>query len=85
MLAVLIHSENLDREYAGWQDLALNGSRRPAEHVRQENIQRNGSGMILAGESEALRAAGGHQHLESLVTRQIDEDTGVVRIVFDDE
>ena len=58
---------------------------RPAEHVRQENIERDGRGVILPGEGNASSAFGGDDALEPLVARQAQGDAGVVRVVLDDE
>ena len=58
---------------------------RPAQHVRKEYVERYRCWMELAGQSQSFRSAHGHQHLESLVVRQINQNTRVVRIVFNDQ
>ena len=58
---------------------------RPAEHVGQEDIERDGRGVELPGQGQAQRALGGDDALEALVARQAEQDAGVVRIVLDDE
>ena len=62
-------------------ELAQHG---PAEHVGQEHVERDGARLILFGELQRLRAAGGDQHLESLVAREIDQHARVMRVVLDD-
>ena len=58
---------------------------RPAEHVGEENIERDGHGMELPGERKAQRAFGGDDALEALVARQAQQDARVMRVVLDDE
>ena len=58
---------------------------RPAEHVGQEDVERDGGGVELPGQGQAHRALGGDDALEALVARQAQQDAGVVRIVLDDE
>ena len=58
---------------------------RPAEHVGQEDIERDGRGLELPGQRQARWRPGGDDALEALVARQAEQDAGVVRIVLDDE
>ena len=57
----------------------------PAQHVGQEDIQRDSRGMELASQSKGFRTAQGDENLESLIARQIAKHAGIVRIVFDDQ
>jgi hypothetical protein len=43
----------------------------PAEHIRQENVERNGGGLVLLGEIERVVAAHREQGLEPLVARKV--------------
>ena len=58
---------------------------RPAEHVGQENIERDGRGVILSREGKTRPAFHGDDAFETLVARQPEEDARIVRIVLDDE
>ena len=58
---------------------------RPAQHVRQEHVERDGGRPVLADEVERVRAGAGHQHLEAVGARQVDDDARIARIVLDDQ
>ena len=58
---------------------------RPAEHVGQEDVERDRGRAILARERERLLAAVGDDALEALVARDPEQDARVVRIVLDDQ
>ena len=57
----------------------------PAQHVGQEDVQRDGRGPELAGQRKALGARGGDDAFEALVARQAQQDARVMRIVLDDQ
>ncbi len=57
----------------------------PAQHVRQEHVERNRRRLELLGEFQRLRAPGGDQHLEALVAGEIDQHPRIMRIVLDDQ
>ncbi len=57
----------------------------PAEHVRQEHVQRHRGRLELPRKRQRLVAAHGEQHLEGLVAREIHENPRVMRVVLDDE
>ena len=85
VLAFFFQGDDLHRDVArGRVELEL-VEHRPAEHVGQENIERDGRGVELPGEGKAQRALGGDDALEALVARQAQEDARVVRVVLDDE
>ena len=63
-------------------ELAQHG---PAEHVRQEYIQRNRGRLELLGKVQRLGAARRHQDLESLVACEINQYPRIMRIIFDDQ
>ena len=84
-MPVFIQGQHLHRDVACCGILFQMVEDRPAQHVGQEDVQRNGGGMELAGQRQSFRTAHSHQHLESLVVRQITQNTRVVRIVFNDQ
>ncbi len=57
----------------------------PAEHVGQEDVERDCARLILLGEIERIVAALGQQGLEAFVARQVDKDTRIMRVVLDDK
>ena len=57
----------------------------PAQHVGQEDIERDGGGMEFARQRKCFGAAQRDQNLESVVARQVAEHARVVRIVLDDQ
>ena len=85
MMAVLVQGKHLHWNVPSRRILLQVVEHRPAQHVGQEDVQRNRGGMELAGQGESFRAAQGYKNFESLVARQITEHAGVVRIVFDDQ
>ena len=85
MLAVLVERDDLHRDVPRQRivlELAQHG---PAEHVRQEHVERDRGRLVLLGELERLGAARGDQHLEALVAGEIDQDARIMRIVLDDQ
>ena len=85
MLAVFVERDDLDRNVPGQRivlELAQHG---PAEHVRQEDVERNRGRLELLGEIQRLGAARRDQHLEALVAGEIDQHARIMRIVLDDQ
>ncbi len=85
VVAVFIERQHLNRNVPGGRILLQVVEHRPAQHVRKENIERNGGRVEFAGQSKRFRAASGHQDLETVIVGQIAQDAGVVRIVFDNQ
>ena len=85
MVPVFIESQHLDRDVAGGGVLFQMVEHGPTQHVGKKNIQRYCCGMELPGQRQCLRASHGHQHFESLVVRQINQNARIVRIVFHDQ
>ena len=85
MLTVFVERDDLHRNVPRQRivlELAQHG---PAQHVRQEHVERNRRRLELLGEFERLGAAAGDQHLEALVAGQIDQHPRIMRIVLDDQ
>ena len=76
VMPVFIQREHLNRDVPRGRVLFQMVEHGPAQHVRQEYVQRDGRGMELAGQSERFRAAHGDEHLEALVAGQIDRARG---------
>ena len=85
MLPIFIQSDDLHGNMAGCRVLLELAQHRPAQHVRQEHIQRDRGGLILARQRQSVGAALGDQHLEAVVVRQVHQHAGVVRIVLHDQ
>ena len=85
VVPVLVQRQHLHRNVARGRILLQVVEHRPAQHVGQEDIERDGRGMELARQRPGLGAAHGHQHLEALVARQIAQNARIMRIVFDNQ
>src|SRR6516225_1569745 len=85
VLPILIQGNDLDRDVPRqWIVLEL-AQHSPAKHVRQEYVERDCGRLILLGEFERFGTACRNQHLESLVTREVNEHARIMRIVLDDQ
>ena len=58
---------------------------RPAEHVGQEDVERDRGRLVLTGKRKRRRSAGTDDALETLVPRQTEQDARVVHVVLDDQ
>ena len=85
VLALLLQRDDLHGNVPGGRVELQVVQHRPAEHVRQEDVQRDGGGLILPRQGQGLLAAHGHDALEPLVAGQPQQDAGVMRIVLDDQ
>ena len=85
VLPLLFQGDDLDR-YVTRDGIELELiEHRPAEHVGQEDIERDGGGLVLTGERKRRRSAGTDDALETLVPRQTEQDARVVHVVLDDQ
>ena len=84
-MAVFVEREHLHRDVARLGILFEMIQDRPAQHVRQEDIERDGGGAVLLGQRQRFGAGHGAENLEPLVSRQIAKHMRVVQIVFNDE
>ena len=57
----------------------------PAEHVGQEDVERDRRRLELLGELQRLRAARGDQDFEAPVPGEIDQHPRIMRVVFNDQ
>ncbi len=85
VLAVLVERDDLDRDVPGQRVVLELAEHGPAQHVGQEDIERDRSRLELLGEIQRLRAARGNQDLEALVAGEIDQHPGIMRVVFNDQ
>ena len=58
---------------------------RPAQHVGQEDIERDGGRPVLTRKRKCRRPAGADDALEALVPRQAEQDARIVDVVLDDQ
>ena len=85
VLAVLIGGNHLNRDMAGLWILLELAQDVPAQRIRQEDIQRNGTGAILTRQIDGIGTARGNQDLESLVAGKPGKDARIMRIVLDNQ
>src|SRR5205085_2336814 len=85
VLAVLVERDDLHRDVSRCRVLLQLAQHGPAQHVGQEDVERDRCRLIFAGEGEGLRAAHRDQDLQALVMRQIGDNPRVVGIVLDDQ
>lgn len=85
MLTILVEADDLDRNMPRLRILLELAQHRPAEHVGQEDVERDRRRPVVLRECERIAAAHRHQNLESIVAGEIHQDAGVMRIVLDDE
>lgn len=85
MLSILVQTDDLHRNMPRLWVLLELAQHRPAEHIGQENIERDRRRLVFLRERQRIAAAHRHQHLEPVVAGEIDQHTGVMRIVLDDE
>jgi hypothetical protein len=85
VLAVLVEGEDLHGDVARRRVLLELAQHRPAQHVRQEHVERDGARLILAREHERVAAARRDQHLEARIMGEVGHDARIVRIVLDDQ
>src|ERR1043165_6530650 len=57
----------------------------PAEHVGEEDVERDGRRIVLTGQRDCDAAALGDDPLETLVVGKSEQNASEVRIVLDDE
>ena len=85
VLALLFDGEHLHRNMAGCRIQLQIVENRPAEHIRQEHIERDGRRLILSRQAQRRLAAMRDDSLESFVAGHSEQNSRVVRIVIDDE
>ena len=85
MLAVLVQRDDLNGNVTRVGILLQLAEHRPAKHVGQEHVEGHRRRVELPRQGERVAAPRCHQHLETVVARQIREDAGVVGIVLDDQ
>ena len=86
VLALLFDATDLHRDVPGRRVELEVVEHRPAEHVGQEDVERDrGRADTARASDSAVLPAVGDDALEALVARQPEQDARVVRIVLDDE
>ena len=85
VLTVLVERHDLHRDVPGGRILLQLTEHGPTQHVGQKHVERDRGRLILAGKRQRLGATHRDQDLEPLVVRQIGDDPGIVRVVFDDQ
>ena len=85
MLAVFVERDDLDRNVPRQRIVLELAQHRPAEHVGQEDVERDRGRLELLGEVQRLRAARRDQNLEALVAGEVDQHPRIMRVVLDDQ
>ena len=85
VLAVFLQRHDLHRNMARDRIVLELAEHVPAQHVGQEDVERNGGRPILKREFDRIVAAHRDQNLEVLVMGEIDKDARIMRIVLDDQ
>ena len=85
MLAVLVQGHDLHRDMPHRRILLELIQHRPAQHVGQEDVQRNGGRMELAGQYQRLGPAARHQGAKALSVGLLQQHPRIGGIVFHDE
>ena len=85
VLPLLLDREHLHRDVPRRRIELQVVQHRPAEHVGQEDVERDRGRQVLARERQRRLAAVGDDALEALVAREAEQHARVVRIVVDDE
>ena len=85
VLALFLDGNNLNRNVPRRRIKLQIVQNCPAEHVRQENIQRDGRWQKLPRQCDCRVAARGRNRFEALVARKADKNARVMRIIFNDQ
>ena len=85
MLAVFVERDDLHRNVPRQRVVLQLAQHGPAQHVRQEDVERHRRRLELFCELQRLGAAGGDQDLEALVAGEVDQHPRIMRIVLDDQ
>ena len=83
--AVFIAGDHVHRYVARGRIVLQPVENRPAGHVGQGDVQRDGAGDELAGECQRRAAAQRDQGLDAALVRQVHQDAGEGDIVLDDQ
>ena len=73
MLAIFVERDDLHRDMAGQRVLLELAQHRPAEHVGQEDIERDRGRLELLGQLQRVDATRRDQHLEATVAREVHD------------
>ena len=85
VLPLLFQGDDLHRDVTRYGIELELIEHRPAEHVGQEDVERDRRRLVLTGKRKRRRSAGTDDALETLVTRQAEQDARVVHVVLDDQ
>ncbi len=85
VLAIFVLRDDLDRNMSCQRIMFQLAQHGPAQHVRQEHVERYRRRLELFRQVEGFRAARRRQNLEAFVAGEIDQNLRIVRVVFDDQ
>ena len=82
---ILVQRHDLHRDVPRARILLELTENRPAQHIGQEYVERDGHRGEIARQRQRFRAAHRDQHLEARVARKIRHQPRIMRVVFDDK
>ena len=85
MLPVFVQGHDLNGDVADEGVVLQLAEHVPAQHIGQENIERDGSRPIFERELQSIDAARGDKNLEARIMRKVDQHARIVGIVFNDQ
>src|SRR6266702_45910 len=85
MIPVFIQRQHLNWDVSGTWILFQMIKNRPAQHVRQEHVQRNGGGMEFSSQAEGYRSLRRIEGLEGLVMREVRKEPSIMHVIFNDQ
>src|SRR5262249_62288768 len=85
MLTIVVHGQQLHRNMACCGILLEMVENRPAQHIREENVERDGGRLIFASESHAIGAATCHEHFKALAVCQVSQDASIGQVSLHNE
>src|SRR5262249_53887501 len=85
VLTLVLDGEDLYRDMARLGVAFQLIEYRPAQHVRQEHIERDGGRWVLANQCQSVGTGARQQYLKAAATGQVDQEAGGVRIVLHHE
>ena len=85
MLTILVQSHDLNGNVPRQWILLKMAQDRPAQHVGQEDIQRDRGGIVFARQFQRFGAACRNQYFEAVIVGQIHHRPQVIGIIFHDQ
>ena len=85
MVTIFVQREHLDGNVARGGILLQMAQYRPAKHIWQKNIEHDGAGSEFTRQRSSEGALHRYHPFETALPHQLQQQTGKMRIVFNDE